>query len=224
MEEQPKSISAAAETGPIEVRIGLGHIGDQTFDIRVSPEMEESLQETLDDAGVSTSKVLEFSAGSELAILAVSFVHTGGLVGLAYALQVWLRRHRDKSVKLTIGDSHVEVNGLSEKASRRILVDFFRKLRRAQYERDWQWHAQVDDPASVDVQARNLLSALRLGAASMDDPERSVAMWVMTPEDRNPIIRLNQAGYDEASVWLDELQQGPSRAGVYAAARRRLHL
>lgn len=220
MEQQSTANSEAAEHDPIEVRIGLGHTGDQMFNIRISPNMEESLQEALDDAGISTSKILEFSAGSDLAIVAASFIHTGGLVGLAHALQVWLRRHRDKSMKLTINNSPVEMKGLSEKA----MVNVLQELRREQYELDWQWHAQDHDPMSEGARVQKLISALRLAAESTGNPERSVVMWVVTPGDRNPIILLKKAGYDEVSGWLDELQQSPSGAGIYAAARSRLVL
>ena len=64
----------------LELVISLGHTGDEVFDLRVSPAYADELETLLEDEGVYSGRILEFSAANELAILAASF--GGGLGGL----------------------------------------------------------------------------------------------------------------------------------------------
>lgn len=120
--------------GPVQVLLELGHTGDQTFNVRVSPHAAAEMRALMEAEGVYSGGVLEHSAGSELAILAGSFV--GGLGGLAAVLKAYVHRNQHKSITFSHGEESVLLQGYGEEEAKRLIDEALDGLHRRQQQRD----------------------------------------------------------------------------------------
>jgi hypothetical protein len=121
----------------LELRIGLGHAGDQTLTLRVSPSAATQLREMMAAGGVFAGEILEFSSGPELIIYAGSFA--GGLTGLAAVLRAFFHRNQYKSITFSQGDGSVDLKGYSESQANRLIDATLKQMHAKQMERDEQW-------------------------------------------------------------------------------------
>jgi hypothetical protein len=129
-----------AKSHHIELRILPGHIGDESLCLRVTPAFRDDLVQSLDEHGLAHGEVLEFSAGSELAVRAVYAVtSSAGLAALTSALKAFLSRHSDKSVTLADGTT---IKGYSEAEVSRVLRDALEQKQAL----DAQWRRMLEEP------------------------------------------------------------------------------
>jgi hypothetical protein len=132
---------------PIELRLTLGHTGDEMLYLRVSPAHAEDLQETLEAEGVYSGQIVELSAGPSLLVLAGSFA--GGLGGLAAALTAFFHRNRHKRIRFTHGDTTIELEGYSDDGAKALFDAALEAAKQRQLERDAEWERvmkEMDDP------------------------------------------------------------------------------
>jgi hypothetical protein len=126
----------ADETIPLLVT--LGHPGDGTFNLRFPPEYRDEIVSLLDDHRIGHGTILEFSAGSELAIEAVKVLGVvgagGGLVAFASMIKTFAHRHDGKRIVLKDGEAE-EIVGFSAKQTEQ----FLRRREREQAELDARW-------------------------------------------------------------------------------------
>lgn len=114
------------------INLTAGTPGANTIDVWASPAHREELLRLLDGAGVRRSKIIEFAAGPQLAIYAVS-ASTSSMAALAAVLNAVFRRHRDKRFKLTLpGGEEIQTAGYSQKEVEKLLA----KAKQAQLDQD----------------------------------------------------------------------------------------
>ena len=87
--------------------------------------------------GVFSGEILEFSAGSDLAIWAGSIA--GGLSGLAAALRAYFHRNQHRAVTFSHGDVSVELKGCSEDEIKRLIDQALEEMHHKQLQRDREW-------------------------------------------------------------------------------------
>lgn len=108
----------------ILLRVQLGHVGDDSLQLRFPPEYSDEMLALLDDEGISHNTALELSAGVVEWIEVVKVLGTtvavsggalGGLHGLAKVMEAFAHRHDGKKVVVKHDDDEVELTGYSEK-------------------------------------------------------------------------------------------------------------
>jgi hypothetical protein len=100
------------------------HSGD--VKIRVSPGHAEQLGDDLASHGLHASRVIELSAGSDLAILAIGGgAGAGGLAAIVRALapviSAWIDRNKPKKVSFGENGSITSIEGMSAREIERLL-------------------------------------------------------------------------------------------------------
>jgi hypothetical protein len=108
----------------IVLRVQLGHVGDDSLQLRFPPEHSDEMLSLLDDEGISHSTALELSADvfewiEVVRVLgttvAVSGGALGGLHGLAKVISAFAHRHDKKKIVVKHDDYEIELTGYSEK-------------------------------------------------------------------------------------------------------------
>ena len=131
-------MTADAESIPLLVT--LGHSGDGMFNLRFPPEYRDEILSLLDDNGIEHGTIMEFSAGTDLAIEAVKFLGAGGgLVAVSLMIKTFVQRHNGKRVILKRGEFEIEVAGFSEKKTEQ----FLQTMATEQAQRDAEWRRVV---------------------------------------------------------------------------------
>lgn len=118
----------------IKLCVTAGHPHDEAFSLRLSPEYADEVIELLDAHGLSHSRVIEFSAGVDLLVLAIQAGTPAALItSLTVVIKAFLTRHKDKSVQLTRDGTIVK--GYSRKEVQKVLED----VAKEQAKRDADW-------------------------------------------------------------------------------------
>lgn len=118
----------------LELYVTLGHTGDGSLNLRMTPSIADEVRTLLDEHGLDHGRILEFSSGPRLAVEAVvALSTTGGLAALASVINTMIKRHDSK--RIVIDDEKVEVSGYSEKAVER----FLEKRAQEQAQQDDEW-------------------------------------------------------------------------------------
>ena len=106
----------------ITLTVEPGHPGQSDRILRVSPDQAQFLRECLEAEGLHVSRVLEFSAGSWLEVIAVALGSGGAVTTLAIALQKFLERHKDKNVSFGPEGRLESMAGYSAKHVQQVLI------------------------------------------------------------------------------------------------------
>ena len=123
----------------LELYVTLGHTGDGSLNLRMTPSIADEVRALLDEHGLDHGRILEFSSGPQLAVEAVVALGivaggAGGLPALASVINTIIKRHDSKRV--VIDGEKIEVSGYSEKAVERLLEK--RAQEQAQHDEKWK--------------------------------------------------------------------------------------
>jgi hypothetical protein len=125
----------------IQLYVTPGHAFEGALYLRVTPQYQDELDQLLDENGLNHSEVVQFSAGIELAIIAVAvsapFVHA-----LAKVINTFLRRHDGKKVILRPGE--VEVSGYSRREAEAVIEAIIEEAMDKQAELNANWKPMLD--------------------------------------------------------------------------------
>jgi hypothetical protein len=118
-------------TSDIRLRISPGHALDRSLYVRLSPSYAPEFRALAEGEGLSVGEVLEFSAGSDLVILAVAIFGAGTPLAsaLASVVKAFFSRNSEKLVEFgengeirkAGGFSAADIVALTEDAARRQL-------------------------------------------------------------------------------------------------------
>lgn len=111
----------SAENEVIPVLINLGHLGDDSLELRFPIEHSEEILKLLDEHDVDHNTAAEFSAVPSdwievVKVLGIAAGSAGGLQGLAKVITAFVRRHDDKHFLFTKGGESVDAKGYSQRA------------------------------------------------------------------------------------------------------------
>lgn len=131
----------------LKLYVTLGHPGDGSFNLRMSPSIADEVRALLDEHGVPHGRIAEFSSGPELVVEAVKVLgivggSATGLRELARVIITVIKRHDGKRV-LIDGDKF-EATGYSEKGIERLLE--MRAEEQARQDKEWE-RIQAELPA-----------------------------------------------------------------------------
>lgn len=123
----------------LELYVTLGHAGDGSLNLRMTPSIADEVRALLDEHGLDHGELLEFSSGSQLAVeavvaLGVAAGGAGGLPALASVINTIIKRHDSKHFVLE-PDGRFEASGYSKKDIEQLLE----KRAQEQADRDKEW-------------------------------------------------------------------------------------
>ncbi len=120
----------------VPLLVTLGHTGDGSWNLRFPSEYAPEISALLDEHDIGHGTVLEFAAGTELWIEAVSVLSvSGGLAALASIIKTIVRRHDGKRFMLKRDGEELEAVGFSE----RKVFEFLEEMAAKQATRDAEW-------------------------------------------------------------------------------------
>ncbi|GAA1753733.1 hypothetical protein [Aeromicrobium alkaliterrae] len=126
----------------VELYVTLGHPGDDTFNLRMSPGIVDEVLASLDEQGIAHGGIIEMSAGPELYIEAVRVLGgAGGLAALASVIKTVVKRNEGKHFLIERDGEKIEADGYSEDAVERIL----KNRAEEQAARDQEWKRVLGD-------------------------------------------------------------------------------
>lgn len=123
----------------LKLYVTLGHPGDGSFNLRMSPSIADEVRALLDEHELAHGRIAEFSAGPELAVEAVYALAAGGTGGLALLARVIItviKRHDGKHFLLERNGEKFEASGYSEKDIERFLEK--RAEEQAHQDKEWE--------------------------------------------------------------------------------------
>lgn len=131
----------------LELYVTLGHTGDGSLNLRMTPSIADEVRELLDEHDLEHGELLEFSSGPELAVEAVKVLSitgggAGGLAALARVIITVIKRHDGKHFVLERDGEKFEASGYSEKAIGGLLD----KRAQEQAHQDKEWKRISADP------------------------------------------------------------------------------
>jgi hypothetical protein len=111
----------ASHTDLVPLIVTLGHVGDDSLQLRFPPEYSEEISQLLDEHNIDHNTAAEFSAGpvewiEVVKVLGTAAAGIGGLGGLAAVMTAFVRRHQDKRFIFKRGDVEIDAAGYSQKA------------------------------------------------------------------------------------------------------------
>lgn len=120
----------------LELYVTLGHPGDDSLNLRMTPSIADEVRALLDEHDLDHGRILEFSSGPQLAVEAVVALSTaGGLAALATVVNTVIKRHDSKRVVIERDGGKIEIAGHSPKAVEKLLE----KLAQEQAQQDEHW-------------------------------------------------------------------------------------
>lgn len=112
----------------LPLTISLGHVGDDSLQLRFPPEYSEEILSLLDEHGIQHNTAAEFSEGPSdwtevIEVLAVGFTSVGGLAGLAAVITAIAHRNDGKRLVIKKDGEEIEASGYSQRAVEEMLRD-----------------------------------------------------------------------------------------------------
>lgn len=115
-------------SGPTEpaLLIGLGHVGEDSLELHLSPKYADEILALLDEHGIVHDTDAAFSAGPAdwievVRVLGPAVGSAGGVAGLGAVLSAFVHRHDKKRFVFSRGGQPVEASGYSRKDLRILL-------------------------------------------------------------------------------------------------------
>lgn len=105
----------------VPVLITLGHLGDDSLQLRFPPEYSDEILTLLDEQSIDHNTAVEFSAEPAdwievVKVLGIAASSAGGLHGLAKVITAFVHRHDGKQFVFTKGGETVDAKGYSQAA------------------------------------------------------------------------------------------------------------
>ena len=130
----------ANDQDSIRIKLEPGYPSDEMIKLRISPESKYELAELLEAEGFHAGEIIELSAGGDLAILGIQAIAAGGgMVGLAAVLSAFFGKNKHKKVTVTVGNTTVEVQGMSDEKSKKTMCELLGRVAQQQRELDESW-------------------------------------------------------------------------------------
>ncbi|MBF4601896.1 hypothetical protein ITJ55_13855 [Frigoribacterium sp. VKM Ac-1396] len=109
------------DNGVVPILVTLGHLGDDSLQLRFPPEHSDEILKLLDEHRVDHNTAAEFSADPTdwievVKVLGIAAGSVGGLQGLAKVITAFVRRHDDKRFVFTKDGESVDAKGYSQRA------------------------------------------------------------------------------------------------------------
>ena len=105
----------------VPILVTLGHLGDDSLQLRFPPEHSDEILKLLDEQGIDHNTAMEHSSDPTdwievVKVLGIAAGSAGGLHGLAKVITAFVRRHDDKRFVFTKDGESVDAKGYSQQA------------------------------------------------------------------------------------------------------------
>lgn len=105
----------------IPIIVTLGHLEDDSLQLRFPPEYSDEILQLLDEQGIDHNTAAEFSAGPTdwievVKVLGLAASGAGGLHGLAKVITAFVHRHDGKRFVFKRGGEVIDATGYSQAA------------------------------------------------------------------------------------------------------------